>query len=90
MSPDDVAAYCKDSSALWAPDETTYNGGYNLDSLTDLRKHTPVQLVPDVELLQADSNAIAKQERVYAQVKDEVVSSYKRVMDFNDQICKVH
>jgi len=90
LSPDDVAAYCKDSSALFAPGEGTFLYSNNLDNLTDLRQHTPVQLVPDVELLQADSNAIAKQQRVYAQVKDEVDNAYKRIMDFNDQICKVH
>jgi hypothetical protein len=88
LSPDDVAAYCKDSSALYSADI----GGWsdNVTTLADLRKHTPVQLVPDVELLQADSEALAKQQRVYVQVKDEYDAAYKRIMDYNDQICKVH
>jgi hypothetical protein len=88
MSADDVAAYCKDSSALFAPDTGWF--GDNVKPLADLRQYTPVQLVPDVELLQADSDAIAKQDRVYVQVKEEYDAAYKRVMDYNDQICKVH
>jgi hypothetical protein len=88
MSPDDVAAYCKDSSALFSPDYGWFAD--NVKPLAELRKHTPVQLVPDVELLQADSDAIAKKDRVYVQVKDEYDAAYKRVMDFNDQICKPH
>ena len=37
-----------------------------------------------------DYEALANQSRVFPQVKDEVDASYKRVMDFNTQICQAH
>jgi hypothetical protein len=94
MSPDDVAQYCKlsgDFSAMGGPEElSTFYYGEAAKPLVDLKKHTPVQLQPDVTLLYTDYEALAKQTRVFPQVKDEVDASYKRVMDFNTQICQAH
>jgi hypothetical protein len=94
MSPDDVAQYCKlsgDFSAMGGPEElSTFYYGEAAKPLVDLKKHTPVQLQPDVTLLYTDYEALANQSRVFPQVKDEVDASYKRVMDFNTQICQAH
>jgi hypothetical protein len=94
MSADDVAQYCKlsgDFSAMGGPEElSAFYFGEAAKPLVDLKKHTPVQLLPDVQLLYSDYEALANQSRVFPQVKDEVDASYKRVMDFNNQICQVH
>ncbi|MDT7631320.1 MAG: hypothetical protein QOI50_3250 [Pseudonocardiales bacterium] len=90
LSPDDVGQYCKYSGELLDPVIQKDNISLDVDHLTQLRPHTPVQLQPDVELLLADDKAIDNQTRVYAQVKDEVDPAYKRLKDFHDQICVVN
>jgi hypothetical protein len=90
LSPDDVGQYCKYSGELLDPVTQKDNISLDVDHLTQLRPHTPVQLQPDVELLLADDKAIDNQTRVYAQVKDEVDPAYKRLKDFHDQICVVN
>jgi hypothetical protein len=91
MSPDDVAQYCKLSGEFSAPGDpeelSAFYFGEAAKPLVELKKHTPVQLQPDVELLYSDYEALANQSRVFPQVKDEVDASYKRVMDFHNQIC---
>jgi len=91
MSPDDVGKYCKIAGGLGSPeDQNTYTFRAAVPDLVELKKHTPVQLQPDVELLANDFKALGDESRVLVQVKDEVDTSYKRVMDFHEQICTVH
>jgi len=91
LSPDDVGLYCKITGSLGTPeDQNTYTFKGSVPDLVELKKHTPVQLQPDVELLANDFKALGNETRVLPQVKDEVDASYKRVMDFHEQICVVH
>jgi hypothetical protein len=90
MSADDVGQYCKYSGNLHDPVSVKDLISLDVDNLTQLRPHTPVQLQPDVELLLTDTKAIDSQTRVYAQVKDEVDPAYQRLKDFHDQICVVN
>ena len=91
MSPDDVGKYCKIAGGLGSPeDQNTYTFRAAVPDLVELKKHTPVQLQPDVELLANDFKALGDESRVLVQLKDEVDTSYKRVMDFHEQICTVH
>ena len=91
MTPDQVAQYCKNSD-LYVPEDPTGRPSWVTDTskLIQLRKYTPVQLQPDVQLMISDYQALTRQDRVLPQVQDELDSSYKRLMDFRTQICEVH
>jgi hypothetical protein len=89
MTPDQVAAYCTG----FPYDPTIVEGLVNqdvMDSWTNLRKVTPVQLVPNVDLMISDYQAIKSEKRIYAQLKDELVANFKPLQDFHDQICVAH
>jgi len=89
MTPDQVAAYCTG----FPPDPTHVEGlvlQNNVDQYTALRKVTPVQLVPNVDVMLSDYQAILSEKRIYAQLKDELVANFKPLKDFNDQICVAH
>jgi hypothetical protein len=91
LSPDQVAQYCKNSD-LYVPEDPSGRPSWVTDTpkLIELRKYTPVQLQPDVQLMIIDYQALNRQQRVLPQVKDELDVSYKRLMDFRSQICEVH
>jgi len=91
MTPDQVAQYCKNSD-LYVPEDPNGRPSWVTDTskLIQLRKYTPVQLQPDVQLMISDYQALTRQDRVLPQVQDELDSSYKRLMDFRTQICEVH
>jgi len=91
MTPDQVAQYCKNSD-LYVPEDPTGRPSWVTDTpkLIQLKKYTPVQLQPDVQLMISDYQALTRQDRVLPQVQDELDSSYKRLMDFRTQICEVH
>jgi hypothetical protein len=86
MTPDQVAAFCTG----FPYDPTIEQGKGGVDSYTALRKVTPVQLLPYVDAMLADNQAIESQKRVYAQLKDEMDQNFKPLKDFHDQICIAH
>jgi hypothetical protein len=89
MTPDQVGAYCKSFHSLGTP-EQDYPASLQVEDLTDMRKATPVQLVPNVDAMLSDYQAIDSQKRVYAQLKDELVANYGPLKDLNEQICVAH
>jgi len=86
MTPDQVAAFCTG----FPYDPTIEQGKGGVDAYTALRKVTPVQLLPYVDAMLADNQAIESQKRVYAQLKDEMDENFKPLKDFHDQICIAH
>jgi hypothetical protein len=89
MTPDQVGAWCKSFHSLGSPDQD-YPASLQVDDLTDMKKVTPVQLVPNVDAMLSDYQAIDTQKRVYAQLKDELVANYGPLKDLNEQICVAH
>jgi len=87
MSVDDVAQYCKFAGQIYSTPEQESSFENARKILVNLDPHAPSQLRPDVELLIADYRALAKQDRVLVQVKDEVDNSYQRIQQFRKQIC---
>jgi hypothetical protein len=89
MTPDQVAAYCTG----FPYDPTIVEGLVNqdvIDGWTGLRKVTPVQLVPNVDVMVSDYQAIRSEKRIYAQLKDELVANYTPLHDLQQQICVAH
>ena len=52
-----------------------------------LRRVTPVQFVPNVDVMITDYTAIFDGKRIYRQLQDELVENYKPLKDLHDQIC---
>jgi hypothetical protein len=86
MTPDQVAGYC--TKFPYDPDIDHGKGAQ--DNFIALRKNTPVQLVPNVDVMISDNQSIASENRVYAQLKDEMQANFKPLKDFYDQICVAH
>lgn len=89
MSPDQVALYCTSFSDLTDP-SNDYSVSSQLEALTSMRKATPVQLAPNVDAMISDYQSIRDEKRVYAQLKDELVTNYGPLKDLNQQICIAH
>ncbi|HEX4248650.1 MAG TPA: hypothetical protein VH008_12380 [Pseudonocardia sp.] len=89
MTPDQVAAYC--TGFPYDPEIVGDLAGHDdVQAWTDLRKNTPVQLTPNVDVMVSDYQAISTKKRVYAQLRDELVANFKPLKDFKDQICVAH
>jgi hypothetical protein len=52
-----------------------------------LRPHTPVQLLPDVDIILTDYKLVSDGSRIYSQVLGELNSAYKPLKDFSNQAC---
>ena len=89
MTPDQVGVYCTSFKDLTDP-ANDYLVSYQLEALTNMRKATPVQLVPNVDAMISDYQTIKAEKRVYAQLKDELVANYGPLKDLNEQICVAH
>jgi hypothetical protein len=85
LSPDQVAQYCKG-----LPYDPTIDGGLSHNTIENwqtFRRVTPVQFVPNVDVMITDYTAIWNGKRIYNQVRDELIDNYKPLKDFHDQIC---
>jgi len=85
LSPDQVAQYCKG-----LPYDPTIDAGLSHNTIENwqtFRRATPVQFVPNVDVMITDYTAIWNGKRIYNQVRDELIDNYKPLKDFHDQIC---
>jgi len=85
MTPDQVAAYCK---GLPIDPDIDTGSWLTIDNYKAFRRVTPVQLVPNVDVLLADYQAIWGGKRIYSQLQEELAANYKPLKDLHDQICK--
>jgi hypothetical protein len=86
LSPDDLAQFCNISRGFAKP-EQEFNWEKAKGGWIELRRHAPIQLDADLDLLVSDYDAIARGKRVFLQLQDEIDVSYGHVMDSRHQLC---
>jgi len=88
LSPEEVAQYCKNFSNVLDPQYVSTGTAFAMiGDVRALRPHTPVQLLPDVDIILTDYKLVSDGSRIYSQVLGELNSAYKPLKDFSNQAC---